>query len=216
MVGRQYCERAATARLHDCTDYTSGASSGTSTDSEYTQEWRCPDVGSDGSRSIRIARVEGVRGVRCECGPDRKSRAPPLMKRGISRSIEGICDEVKSFVAHIRDETRIPGDLRVCLAGLHNVVDPHRPPSPGGPLTSRPVSRQHDWLTHLQDPTGRRCSDHRRGESSVESDTTDPVAARERCCVSRVHRRSLVRPAYGCRLFAWRPDDSQSGLSREP
>ena len=54
-VGRQYCERAATVRVRD---YTSGTSSGTSTDSEYTQEWRCPDVGSDASRSKRIARVE--------------------------------------------------------------------------------------------------------------------------------------------------------------
>ena len=93
----------ATTRLHD---YTSGASSGTSTDSECTQEWRCPDVGSGDSRSLRIARVEGVRRVRCECGPDRKSRAPQLMKRGKSRSIATICDEVTFFVAHIRDETR--------------------------------------------------------------------------------------------------------------
>ena len=128
MVGRQYCERAATARLHDYA--TTRLHEQCVQRYVYRQrvhsEWRCPDVGSDDSRSIRIARVEGVRGVRCECGPDRKSRAPPLMKRGKSSSIAGICDEVKFFVAHIRDEPRSPGDLRLCLAEPHNVVDPYR------------------------------------------------------------------------------------------
>ena len=100
---------ASVLRLRDC-------ASGTSTAS-YNQEWRCQDVGSDASRSIRIARVEACVAFDVSGGPDRKSRALHLMKRGKSRSVARICDEAKFFVAHIRDETNISIDLSSGLAG---------------------------------------------------------------------------------------------------
>jgi hypothetical protein len=215
----------ATTRLRN---YTSGASSGTSTDSECTQEWRCPDVGSDGSRSIRIARVEGVRGVRCECGPDRKSRAPHLIKRGKPRSIARLCDEVMFFVAHIRDEARKAIDLRFCLSAMHNVETPieliasmspraawaawvartRRWGNAAGPFTGRPVPRQQHRLTHLEDPAGRRRTGHienhdRRGKALGVNDA-GPEPRRAIRAQGPAPFRSFCRltaPARLCRLL---------------
>ena len=64
-----------------------------------------------------ITRVEGVRGIDVSAGPDRKSRAPHLMKRGKSHSVACICDEAKFFVAHIRDETKKSSDFKVLFSG---------------------------------------------------------------------------------------------------
>jgi hypothetical protein len=59
---------------------------GTSTDSEYTQKWRCPDVGSDDSTPIRIARVEAA--VRADCRLDARSLrtliGPPVAATAIT------------------------------------------------------------------------------------------------------------------------------------